>query len=114
MKVKISYRIISAVLVFVMVFTILPLNAFAMETEVEDEGFTSVQIPIENDNVETGNEPDSIIDPDDQYNNSLSFVGWMILCVFTFGIGFIWLIPYMKTTTTAFYQEAYESYKQNA
>ena len=45
---------------------------------------------------------------------SLSFVGWMILCVFTFGIGFIWLIPYMKTTTTAFYQEAYESYKQNA
>lgn len=34
---------------------------------------------------------------------SLSFVGWMILGSFTFGILYVWLIPYMQTTLTHFY-----------
>ena len=28
----------------------------------------------------------------------LSFIGWMILCVFTFGIGMLFLHPYMQAT----------------
>ena len=28
----------------------------------------------------------------------LSFLGWAILSVFTLGIGFLWLLPYMQTT----------------
>lgn len=33
----------------------------------------------------------------------LSFVGWMILGLFTFGILYIWLIPYMYVTKANFY-----------
>ena len=28
----------------------------------------------------------------------LSFIGWMILCMFTFGIGMLFLHPYMQAT----------------
>ncbi|MCH5198361.1 MAG: DUF975 family protein [Oscillospiraceae bacterium] len=28
----------------------------------------------------------------------LSFIGWMIVCGFTFGIGYLWLMPYMMST----------------
>lgn len=35
----------------------------------------------------------------------LSFIGWALLCLVTCGIGFLWLTPYMQTTTAAFYQE---------
>ena len=33
----------------------------------------------------------------------LSFIGWSILSVFTFGIGFLWLIPYIQFATICFY-----------
>ena len=33
----------------------------------------------------------------------LSFIGWMILGAFTFGVLYIWLIPYMDATIAAFY-----------
>jgi len=35
----------------------------------------------------------------------LSFIGWGILCIFTFGIGFLWLSPYIKTSNAVFYRE---------
>ena len=35
----------------------------------------------------------------------LSFIGWHILCVFTFGIGNLWLQPYIQTATADFYRE---------
>ena len=35
----------------------------------------------------------------------LSFIGWVILAVFTFGIGVFWLEPYWLTTLAAFYQD---------
>lgn len=34
-----------------------------------------------------------------------SFIGWSILCAFTFGIGNLWLRPYKQAATAAFYQE---------
>ena len=34
----------------------------------------------------------------------LSFIGWIILSCITFGIGFIFLSPYMNTATTNFYE----------
>lgn len=33
----------------------------------------------------------------------LSFIGWAILTVFTFGIGMLWLVPYIQFATFAFY-----------
>ncbi|MFD6442849.1 DUF975 family protein, partial [Peribacillus sp. NPDC060186] len=35
----------------------------------------------------------------------LSFIGWGILCLFTLGIGLLWLAPYAGTTMAAFYNE---------
>ncbi len=33
-----------------------------------------------------------------------SFIGWAILSLFTFGIGFLFLLPYMRFSTFAFYK----------
>ena len=35
---------------------------------------------------------------------SLSFIGWAILASITFGIGYLWLIPYIYTAYEAFYE----------
>lgn len=35
----------------------------------------------------------------------LTFIGWMILCCFTLGIGFIWLQPYMSAARAHFYED---------
>ena len=41
----------------------------------------------------------------------LSFFGWLILCVFTFGIGLLWLAPYMQMTITKFYEKLRAEYE---
>lgn len=35
----------------------------------------------------------------------LSFIGWAILCLFTFDIGFFFLQPYMQASHAAFYED---------
>lgn len=35
----------------------------------------------------------------------LSFIGWIILCLFTFGIGNLFLNPYQTAADAAFYRE---------
>ncbi|MDD4564300.1 MAG: DUF975 family protein [Eubacteriales bacterium] len=37
---------------------------------------------------------------------NLSFIGWAFLCVFTFGIGLLWLLPYVENALIAFYDIA--------
>ena len=34
-----------------------------------------------------------------------SFIGWFLLSICTFGIGFLWLAPYVQTSVTYFYQD---------
>lgn len=34
----------------------------------------------------------------------LSFIGWLLLCVLTFGIGYIFLAPYVQTSFANFYE----------
>lgn len=36
---------------------------------------------------------------------SFSFIGWDILCIFTLGIGHLWLQPYREAAYAAFYKE---------
>jgi len=36
----------------------------------------------------------------------LSFIGWAILGAISFGIGFLWIIPYVQCATIAFYKYA--------
>ena len=33
----------------------------------------------------------------------LSFIGWFVLCTFTLGIGYLWLMPYYNVTLANFY-----------
>lgn len=35
----------------------------------------------------------------------LSFIGWALLCIVTFGIGFLFLQPYMQVSHAAFYED---------
>lgn len=39
----------------------------------------------------------------------LSFLGWEILGIFTFGILYLWLVPYMQVTYANFYNEIKEN-----
>jgi uncharacterized membrane protein len=40
---------------------------------------------------------------------NLRFIGWAILCLFTFGIGFLWLIPYIQISVAKFYDDIKQS-----
>jgi uncharacterized membrane protein len=43
----------------------------------------------------------------------LSFIGWGILCLFTLGIGFLWLVPYVSTAMATFYNQIVFSQDEN-
>lgn len=43
----------------------------------------------------------------------LSFIGWILLCILTLGIGSLWLDPYIQTSVAAFYEEVKAEYAQN-
>jgi uncharacterized membrane protein len=35
----------------------------------------------------------------------LSFIGWALLCGLTFGIGYLWLSPYITLSVSNFYED---------
>ena len=41
----------------------------------------------------------------------LSFLGWAFLALFTCGIGFLWLVPYMGVSLAEFYEDAKSTYE---
>ena len=41
----------------------------------------------------------------------LRFVPWVLLCVLTLGIGFLWLFPWMQVTSAKFYEEVKANYQ---
>lgn len=42
----------------------------------------------------------------------LSFIGWILLSLLTLGIGLLWLVPYMQTSTASFYLDVKAQYQQ--
>ncbi len=44
----------------------------------------------------------------------ISFIGWMLLCALTLGIGFLWLGPYISAANAAFYLEISGNRQQHA
>jgi len=40
----------------------------------------------------------------------LSFLGWALLCILTFGIGFLWLTPYIQVSNAIFYDDLKANY----
>ncbi len=43
----------------------------------------------------------------------LRFIGWGLLCILTFFIGYLWLFPYMMTSYAAFYEDVKAQYEGN-
>lgn len=43
----------------------------------------------------------------DYFYLALSFIGWLLLGILTLGIGYFWLIPYMQTSISAFWDDVY-------
>jgi len=41
----------------------------------------------------------------------LRFIGWMLLCVLTLGIGLIWLLPYMQASRAKFYEDVKKNFE---
>jgi uncharacterized membrane protein len=39
----------------------------------------------------------------------LSFIGWALLCILSLGIGFLWLVPYIKAAEANFYEDLKEA-----
>lgn len=35
----------------------------------------------------------------------ISFIGWLVLCIFSLGIGFFWFVPYYEAANATFYLE---------
>lgn len=35
----------------------------------------------------------------------LRFIGWALLCILTFGIGYLWLVPWMQVSAAKFYDD---------
>ena len=44
----------------------------------------------------------------------LSFIGWYLLSILTLCIGMLWVMPYMYTTMTAFYEDVKAEYESKA
>jgi len=45
----------------------------------------------------------------------LSFIGWMLLCtLFTLGIGYLWLGPYIGLSTANFYENLKKNQENRA
>ena len=42
---------------------------------------------------------------------SLSFIGWHILAIFTFGLLELWILPYQKTAETKFLYDVKTAYE---
>lgn len=43
----------------------------------------------------------------------LRFIGWVILALCTFGIGFLWLMPYMQMSFVKFYEDVKTHYHED-
>lgn len=41
----------------------------------------------------------------------LSFIGWLLLCILTLGIGLLWVSPYITTASANFYEYVKEDYE---
>ena len=43
----------------------------------------------------------------------LSFIGWYLLCLITFGLALLWVTPYVETAIASFYEDVKADYELN-
>jgi len=72
-------------------------HTFYQEVYVDNEDLKTMEVVKKSWNLTKGYKMDIFI-------LTLSFIGWGILGVFTLGILYIWLIPYMNVTLLLFYE----------
>lgn len=44
---------------------------------------------------------------------SFSFIGWELLAILSFGVGYLWIAPYIQQTLTCFYMDVQEEHQNN-
>ena len=44
---------------------------------------------------------------------NLRFIGWIILCILSLGIGFLWIIPYISISCAKFYEDVKNNFIDN-
>ncbi|MFJ8416058.1 DUF975 family protein [Bacillus paramycoides] len=92
----IAFFVLLAISVVVMIVTYFS-YAMTYYVMIENPDYSVSQAMKESKNIMKGHKLDLFL-------LWLSFIGWAILAMLTFGIGFLWLSPYMGTTTAHFYR----------
>ncbi len=80
------------------IWTIIRSYSFAMSQliAIDNPNMSSKDAVLKSQEIMTGNKGKLFV-------LQLSFIGWSILALFTFGIGSLWLLPYLQFATIAFY-----------
>jgi uncharacterized membrane protein len=98
-----AYLLMAIVIVFFFILLIVPgiIAALALSQTyrlMKDEGLDCVEAMKKSRDIMRGHKADYFL-------LNLSFIGWAILCIFTIGIGFFFLTPYVFTANTIFYNK---------
>lgn len=75
----------------------------------DEPDLTSKEIVLKSKDLMTGNRKNYFV-------LTLSFIGWSLLAVLTFGIGYLWLLPYIQVSNICFYdnlKNKVEDYKKD-
>jgi uncharacterized membrane protein len=98
-----AYLLMGIIIVFFTILLIIPgiIAALALSQTyriMKDEGLDCVEAMKKSRDMMQGHKADYFV-------LNLSFIGWAILCIFTIGIGFFFLTPYVSTSNTIFYEK---------
>ncbi len=98
-----AYLLMGLIIVFFTLLLIVPgiIAALALSQTyriMKDEGLDCIEAMKRSRDMMRGHKADYFI-------LNLSFIGWAILCIFTIGIGFFFLAPYVYTSNTIFYDK---------
>ena len=96
--------IIGVLLIIFLVFSILLMYSMVTYIVVDNPQLGAIETMRRSRQIMDGNKWKLIV-------LALSFLGWIILGIFTLGIGYLWLIPYMTTTESAFYCDVRDAEK---
>lgn len=89
---------IGSVTCFIWIISISYSYAFTYYIAIENENLSSSECLKRSKELMKGNRLKLIV-------LELTFIGWAILSLFTLGIGYIWLIPYIQIATIIFYKK---------
>lgn len=98
---RMSFGLLMIIILFVTMWFVLIIRAllYSLTTYIafDNPNMTALEVVNESERLMKGNRLKLFL-------LILSFIGWEILCAFTLGIGFLWLIPYVQVAGLCFYE----------